>query len=278
MAIQETLSKILYRSGFSDVIRKILTKDKRFVLVMHGVASEFNPAYPREAQPHLCRSDMIAILQWLTTHFAFLSPSDFFETAKPGVLLTFDDGFANNHEVLLPILEDYNTPAIYFVTLQHILEPKDWLPATREVAKKGWAGLADIPKTVAHDFYDGMTVRQLQACARHPLITIGSHTLSHPFLSQCTDEALYDEIRGSKQILEEIITQRVDYFAYPTGDYDVRAIEHIRAVGYTAAFAVDPKNVSEFKYEVPRVGLYDADSAYLGMKLSGLHRRPIRAD
>jgi peptidoglycan/xylan/chitin deacetylase (PgdA/CDA1 family) len=277
MTIKHLISKVFYLSGVSEIFRRTLTRNKRFVLVMHGVAKNFYPELPKNVQPHHCHTEIIKTLTWLKNRFVFLSPDDFCNTNKPGMLLTFDDGFANNYEVLLPVLEDFKAPAIFFITLQHVLNPSEWLTATRKIALQAWEDLDSIPPVIAHDFYDGMTVTQLRICAEHPLITIGSHTFSHPFLSKLTENEMEYEIIGSKRKLEDLISQPVDYFAYPTGDYDLRAVETVKKAGYKAAFAVDPNQISEFRFEIPRVSLYDSDEAYLGLKLSGLHRFPIKA-
>lgn len=273
--IRDKVAGALWSVGLTDWLCHHLPRNARFVLAMHGVSRAKDPTLPSDLQPHLDAQAMRAILTWLSPRFPPLSPSDFFDTEKPGVLLTFDDSFANNVEVLLPILRELQAPAVLFVTLQHILDPKDWLPATRRIALSRWESISQVPAPLALDFYDGMTVAQLKQVALDPLITIGSHTTSHPFLSQLGSKEQEQEILGSKNQLEALIGRDVALFAYPTGDYDARSLACVQSAGYKAAFAVDPKNLGDPRYEIPRVGIYDAAPSYLGLKLSGLHRRPI---
>lgn len=49
------------------------------------------------------------------------------------------------------------------------------------------------------------------------LITIGSHTRSHPILPTLTESMLQDEIAGSRLALEEKLQRPVDLFSYPNG-------------------------------------------------------------
>lgn len=49
------------------------------------------------------------------------------------------------------------------------------------------------------------------------LITIGSHTRTHPILPTLTESMLQDEIAGSRLALEEKLDRRVDLFSYPNG-------------------------------------------------------------
>ncbi len=274
--LRDTIGNLAYNLGVAERLRRLSARSARFVLVMHGVASKYSLQIPRDLQPHHCASEMHAILTWIKDRYTLLTPDEFIKTNQAGILLTFDDGFANNYDVLLPILEAYAAPAILFITLQHVLKPSSWLPATSRIVAKGWASKAEVPEDIAREYYDGMTVEQLQACAQHPLITIGSHTVSHPFLSVCSDEEQQEEIAGSRKMLQQITQTKVEYFAYPTGDYDARAVAQVKAAGYRAAFAVDPILKQDFRFEIPRIGIYQADPAYLSMKLSGLHRRPIR--
>jgi peptidoglycan/xylan/chitin deacetylase (PgdA/CDA1 family) len=205
------------------------------------------------------------------------SAAEFLNTDKPGVLLTFDDGLANNHVNALPVLQEFNAPAIFFVSTQHVTDPQNWLPATRLLARKGWGMEEAVPEEIARDFYNGMSQEQLAECATHPLITIGSHTISHPFLTRCELQELEEELVGSKQVLEKITGRKIDFLAYPTGDYDARVAQAARSAGYRAAFAVDALNVASPLFEIPRVGIYASDASYLSLKLSGLHRRPLRS-
>jgi peptidoglycan/xylan/chitin deacetylase (PgdA/CDA1 family) len=51
---------------------------------------------------------------------------------------------------------------------------------------------------------------------------VASHTQSHPNLRRITDEQVRDELRGSKEYLENLLEEPVEGFAYPYGKYDKR--------------------------------------------------------
>jgi len=276
MSLKDRLIDLLWYSGLTELGRMMLTRNGRFVLMFHGVSAQKYTGVPREVQPFLTRNDLETVLSWLRQRHVLLTSKEFLGGDKPGVLLTFDDGLANNHANALPVLQKFEAPAVFFVTLQHILDPRDLLPGSRELARMGWGREQAVPKTIAVDIYDGMSVEQLRSCARHPLITIGSHTISHPFLTRCGAEELDREIAGSKRMLEEIINKRVDLFAYPTGDYNREVIQAVKKAGYQAAFAVEDINEKDSRYEIPRIGLYASTPSYLGLKLSGLYHRPLR--
>jgi len=73
------------------------------------------------------------------------------------IAITFDDGYSDNLTVALPLLEKYDLPMTLFM-------------ATGFIGKK-----------------DYLTTDDLKFLAAHPLITIGSHTFSHPHLTELSE-------------------------------------------------------------------------------------------
>ena len=69
--------------------------------------------------------------------------------------------------------------------------------------------------------------------------TIGCHSHSHPDLTGLSKTELHREVHGSKQILEEVVGQRVTAFCYPYGAYDACVRNVVQAAGYDMAFTVD---------------------------------------
>jgi len=84
------------------------------------------------------------------------------------------------------------------------------------------------------------------------------------------------EITGSRQYLKDVSGQAVNYFAYPFGDYNLKTAIAVRNAGYQNAFVVDSNNVGLPEYEIQRVGIYNCKAGYLDLKLSGLHRTPVK--
>lgn len=72
------------------------------------------------------------------------------------------------------------------------------------------------PPPAQMDRHAPLTWDQLRALDES-LITIGSHTRTHPILPTLTESMLQDEIGGSRQALEEKLDRSVDLFSYPNG-------------------------------------------------------------
>ncbi len=135
---------------------------------------------------------------------------------KP-VLITFDDGYVGHYEHVYPLLQKYQVPATFFV----------------------------FPGKVDGDVAGRSTLTwdQLKIMAADPLVTIGSHSVTHPAdLRTLSDEDLTYEVVESKRRLESELGVPIRYFSYPTGYYDERVAQAVADAGYMAAFTMREQN------------------------------------
>ena len=269
-------ARLLSGLGIPWIGRVLLARHGGFALVIHDVIQQRRPDMSPESQYGITEAELEQILKWISKRFQFLTPHEFLNSTKSGVLLTIDDGKSNNYQRALPILERYEAPALFFITTQHVLNPRDWLAHTKRCARTQWSDLEDVPDDIAWEYYNGMSASQLAACSKHPLITLGAHTVSHPFLTTCDQVTLNYELVESRKSLEELADTRVDLFAYPTGDYNAQVAEAVRNAGYKYAFALNSKHVAPPRYEIPRIYLRFSHPYYLDVKFSGFYSRPVR--
>ena len=131
-------------------------------------------------------------------------------------VITLDDGYVDNLERALPVLQRYGFTATCYVVSGSIGRYNNW----------------DAEKLGIHKPL--MTPAQLRAWHAGGM-EIGAHTRSHPRLTQCNDTQLYEEIAGSKADLEDHLGAAVTQFCYPYGDMDDRVADATRAAGYDAA-------------------------------------------
>lgn len=78
---------------------------------------------------------------YLAHGFKFVSPDDIVRGLAPDgryALISFDDGYFNNHR-MLPILEEFRIPAVFCISTRHVTEPKAfwWDILYREGRKRG---------------------------------------------------------------------------------------------------------------------------------------------
>lgn len=272
MNARDVVTRLVSSFGIAALSRQILVRNGRFALNFHGVSSCRYPNVATDLQPHHSVAEFRQVLEWLKPRFAFLSVDEFLNADRPGVLLTFDDGHANNLTNLPPLLTEFKAQGLFFVSTQHVISPRNWLSFTRKDAVHGWGGEANVPEGFARDCYDGLSESQFTELAHSPFVVIGAHTVTHPSLPTCSPDEVRRELTESKQYLQQVSGQPVELFAYPFGDYNRAVAEAAREAGYRAAFAVDSIHVGLPQFEIPRVGIYASDSHYLDLKLSGLHR------
>lgn len=277
MNIRDIISWGLHGSGLAGLARKMLVRDGRFALNFHDVSNHRYPGIAPDLQPHHSIAEFRQVLEWLAPRFPFLSVNEFLAGDRSGVLPTFDDGHANNLLNILPLLVEFRAQGLFFISTQHVKDPRDWLSFTRRDAIRGWGNEAIVPEDFARDCYDGLSEDQIMELAHSPWAVIGAHSVTHPSLPACSAEQIRSELFESRHYLQKISGQPVDYFAYPFGAYNRTIAVAARDIGFSAVFAVDPLPVGLPMFEIPRVGIYDASSAYLDIKLSGLHRPALRS-
>jgi peptidoglycan/xylan/chitin deacetylase (PgdA/CDA1 family) len=132
------------------------------------------------------------------------------------VAITVDDGFYNFYKYGYPVLKKYNFPAAIFIITDKIGKP----------GRLGW--------------------NELREMSGSGLITIGSHTKSHPWLPEASvdEKKLNDEIVVSKNILEKGLGKKLDYICYPNGGYNDLIKETAKKAGYKGGFTTNPTRYS----------------------------------
>jgi len=149
---------------------------------------------------------------------------------KKSVLITFDDGLKDNYEIARPILEKYEVPAVFFVSV----------------------GLIGREFKYGLKCMDWNEVKKIDA---HPLFEIGSHGLTHSKLHGLPEKRIWEEIKNSKEILEKKLNTDIRAFAFPYGRYRRENLEFLKKAGYSFGFAANQKNLFQdiSRWELPRV-------------------------
>jgi len=132
-----------------------------------------------------------------------------------------------------------------------------------------WAAAAP-PARASHRC---LTLEELPVLAQTPLIDIGAHTVTHPVLSMTTGQDQDQEIRGSKNSIEEILGRPVSQFAYPfggRGSYSRRTIRAVREAGFDGACSTVPNLVWQRTdpFRIPRIEVSDWNGEEFAKRLS----------
>jgi len=162
------------------------------------------------------------------------------------VVITIDDGYQNNYTYAYPILKKYGFPATIFLAT-NLMESKDM-----------YLTWTEIKEMSQNNIY------------------FGGHTKNHVYLPSIMDkDVLWDEIAGSKEMIEKHMGHSVGYFCYPTGGFTEEVKNLVKKAGYKGACTTnrgsDFLNRQEF-YELNRVSVRNADySLSFWAKLSGYY-------
>jgi peptidoglycan/xylan/chitin deacetylase (PgdA/CDA1 family) len=85
------------------------------------------------------------------------------------------------------------------------------------------------------------------------LVTLGSHTLTHPILSSLDAEQNEREIRDSREAIERETGRTADIFCYPNGDFGQAALDTVRRY-YRAAVTESERALPHWDaHRIPRV-------------------------
>lgn len=153
--------------------------------------------------------------------------------------ITFDDGFTGVLEHGLPVLADLGLPATVFLVAQTLTDeglgphwvrtPPSW-PVT----------------TLTRD-----QVLQMQEQG----VDFQSHSWAHLDLVDLGYAACVDDLRRSKELLEDVLGRRVSQLAYPRGLHDPDVRRAAEKAGYSHAYSLPERRERPGPYAVPRVGV-----------------------
>ena len=136
------------------------------------------------------------------------------------IVVTFDDGYVNALRHGLQPLADARFTAIQFLVADLLGKHNEWdVP------------LGEAPEPMMNE----TQVREWLAAGHH----IGSHTLTHPFLTKVSHQAAKEEITASRKKLEDRFGRPIEHFCYPYGDWNEKVRDLVVDAGYQTACTTD---------------------------------------
>jgi peptidoglycan/xylan/chitin deacetylase (PgdA/CDA1 family) len=178
--------------------------------------------------------------------------------------VTFDDAFRGIVDVV-PALERLGVPATVFACSglaegglafcafdrAHAVPPSD-----DELRTQDWDGLRALAERG---------------------VEIGSHTVSHPHLTELAESELDRELRESRERVESELGRPCRFLAFPYGEHDARVRAATQRAGYEAAFALPGTSKPFDRFGIPRIGVWRKDGWTRFTLKTSAARRPIGA-
>ena len=165
-------------------------------------------------------------LSWVADRTAVVTLAEYTAAIETGgasdnrVAFTVDDAYSSFSTHVLPVCERKNIPVAVFVPVDHV---GCW---------NVWDG------SITGERFEIVSWEALAEIARHPLVTVGSHGLSHSRLSLLDESDVRREMAESKQSIENHLGVPVEFFSYPYGqttDFTKKTVVSARESGYRAA-------------------------------------------
>lgn len=154
--------------------------------------------------------------------------------------ITFDDGYRNNLEHALPVLQRFGFSATCYAVSRLAGRDNAW-DAKQGVPSKPLMNADELRRWVA----GGMEV--------------GAHTRDHADLTTLDADTARDQITGCKRDLEDLVGAPVRHFCYPYGRFLPQHVVWAREAGYQSATTVNRGRAQPFAdpfadpFTLPRV-------------------------
>jgi peptidoglycan/xylan/chitin deacetylase (PgdA/CDA1 family) len=154
--------------------------------------------------------------------------------------LTFDDGFTGVLEHALPEVQRHGLPMTVFLVAQTLTE--EGLDAWWVRTPPPWPLTTLTVDEVLH-------LRDLG-------VDLQSHSWAHQDLPELDEDACEQDLRRSREFLEDLLQAPVPFLAYPRGLHDEGVRRAARRAGYSHGFALPERHERVDEYAVPRVGIH----------------------
>lgn len=192
---------------------------------------------------------------------------------KKMVNISFDDGFRDIYEYAYPIFKKYNIPftiylttafpeekaEIWWIQLEQLIannttlvvQDKEYQCRTEDEKSQLFNDLiqqicqsSDTPSRVFKLWFAdyqmdidnvALTWNELAEMLSSGLLTVGSHTQSHPMLTKIPIEDVRQELLESKDLIEQHLSISVNHFSYPHSAYNMEIANELRLIGYQSA-------------------------------------------
>ena len=150
---------------------------------------------------------------------------------RDSVAITFDDGYRNFLTNVLPIAKELGVPVTVFVLGEN--------PDRSQLEN-------DVPL---------MSPDDIRTLSNEPLVSVGSHALTHRKLTRLSASECKDELEGSRAMILKQSGKLPEYIAYPKGNYNDMVLEAVQIAGFSGGCSVIERGVSvgDNMYALPRI-------------------------
>jgi len=244
-------------------VRVFKERNSLITILFHGLFNSkdeiaLNHAMPQQA----ITTDIFRqfIEYYLAHDYKFISPTEILNGLSPDkkyILITFDDGYYNN-QLALPILNEYQVPAVFFISIGHVLQSKCFWwdiiyrerlkrnntmeTIEREILSLKEMKNQEIEHYILKNFGDNaftpisnidrpFTPEELHQFAKNKYVFLGNHTTNHAILTNYSLTEIKNEIMSSQQMMLDVTGSEPEIIAYPNGNFSPDMIPVLKECG-----------------------------------------------
>lgn len=167
------------------------------------------------------------------------------------VVVTFDDGYADQYRYAVPLLRKYDGSGTFYIITGQVGKPRH------------------------------LTWKQIRSMQNQGM-EIGAHGVQHDDLSTMTPAEQAYQVRTSVDRLRACAQAPVTSYAYPSGRFNARTLRIVREAGMDTAVTTDPGFVlpPETRFEISRVRVraeWDATQFWSVLEEAEGQTHPVRS-
>jgi peptidoglycan/xylan/chitin deacetylase (PgdA/CDA1 family) len=277
LKIIETLDR-----QYSPTISNVLTEQPKLLsFYFHGIFTdekEIRLDLIDPQQKFALQDFKIFFEYFLEKKYVFINPIDLpskINISGRNILMTFDDGYFSNN-LILPLLNEYKIPALFFISTNYITQQKAfWVNVLYRYRKK--QGIAEskiveeqiILKKMKHNEIDDYIIQnfginslkpigdidrafnstELKEFSKNQFVYLGNHTMDHVSLTNYDCNGIKEQIAGAQNTLQELVGKTIPFISFPNGDFSEEVIAISQEMGFNFGFTtIHKKNHLPLKY------------------------------
>jgi len=164
------------------------------------------------------------------------------ELPEKPVAVTFDDGYLDNWTYAFPLLCHFEVPAAIFVITSRVEsgEPRPTLDDVQQGTLTR-ESLDQAHREAGENSGAFLNWGELSKMRATGLVSVAGHSHTHIDLGQAERQAILDELRTSRAVLQENVGGECTDLAWPFGFHSRSAERTVRVAGYRSAYRVSTR-------------------------------------
>ncbi len=192
------------------------------VLMYHNLTEDYPEGTDgANISPKLFEEHMKGILE---RGYTPIFVSDYYNSVQRGqelpenpIIITFDDGYLSNYELVFPIIKELKIPITIFIVTSTVGES----PSGGKVS------------------YPHFTWAQAREMQESGFVDIQSHSHTHKDMTTLSQAKLQEDLRLSRYLIEKNLNKNCYVFSYPFGRYNKQTSSLARLAGYRMQILVN---------------------------------------